>query len=353
MDVAIVATARFAITEPAAGGLEVHTRVLATELLARGHKVTVYAAGGDGPFDVEVMLPVDFTGSETARRDVASPAVTLLSEHHSYLDAMLRIADADHDVVHVNAVHYLPFVSSSLVRAPMVGTLHSPPTPWLESAIVLAKRSRRPPWLISVSAANAKAWGHGVVNEVIHNGIDLTSWMTGPGGDGVVWTGRLAPEKAPHLAIDAARAAGRSITLLGPVFDDAYFDREVVPRLDHDVTYLGHADTAGLAEAVGRAAVAVVTPEWEEPFGLVVAEALACGTPVAAFDRGALAELLDDRVGRLAPPADVPALARAIDVASGLDRATCRRVAEDRFAATTMAKRYERCFSGVVAGAAA
>ena len=126
MDVAIVATARFPITEPAAGGLEVHTRVLATELLARGHRVTVYAAGGDGPFEVEVMLPVDFTGSETARRDVAAPPATLLSEHHSYLDAMLRIADADHDVVHVNAIHYLPFVSSAMVAAPMVGHVAQP-----------------------------------------------------------------------------------------------------------------------------------------------------------------------------------------------------------------------------------
>ena len=353
MDVAIVATARFAITEPAAGGLEVHTRVLATELLARGHRVTVYAAGGDGPFEVEIMLPVDFTGSETARRDVAAPPATLLSEHHSYLDAMLRIADADHDVVHVNAIHYLPFVSSSMVAAPMVGTLHSPPTPWLESAIALARRSRRPPWLISVSNANARAWGGNLVDEVIHNGVDLATWAPGPGGDGVVWTGRLAPEKAPHLAIDAARLAGRPIALLGPVFDEAYFDREVVPRLDRDVRYLGHADTATLAEHVGRAAVAVVTPEWEEPFGLVVAEALACGTPVAAFDRGALAELIDARVGRLAPPGDVVALARAIDGAAGLARTACRATAEGRFSAAAMAQRYEQCFASVVARAAA
>lgn len=351
MDVAIVATARFAIAEPVVGGLEMHTHVLASELVSLGHDVTVYAAGGEGPFDVEEMLPVEFQPSAVARRDVASPPETLLSEHHSYLDAMLRIADAGHDVVHVNAVHYLPFVSSSLVRAPMVGTLHSPPTPWLESAMALARRSRRPPRLISVSQANAAQWG-GVVDEVIHNGVDLTRWVPGPGGDDVVWTGRLAPEKAPHLAIDAARAAGRRITLLGPVFDEPYFDREVAPRLGPDATFLGHADAAVLAEAVGRAAVAVVTPEWEEPFGLVVAEALACGTPVAAFDRGAMRELLDERCGRLAPAGDVTGLARAIEAAAELDRAACRRLAEARFSSIVMARSYERCFEGVVEQAA-
>lgn len=353
MDVAIVATARFPIAEPLAGGLEMHTYVLAAELAGRGHTVTVYAAGGSGPFTVEAMLPVDFAASAIARRDVSAPPATMLSEHHSYLDAMLRLAESEHDVVHVNAVHYLPFVSGALLSAPMVGTLHTPPTPWLESAMALAKRGRGRPYLVSVSAANAASWDDGVVDEVIHNGVDLTRWVAGPGGEGVVWSGRIAPEKAPHLAIDAARRAERSITLLGPVFDPTYFEQLVAPRLGADAVYAGHADVAALADAVGRAAVAVVTPVWEEPFGLVVAEALACGTPVAAFDRGAIRELVDEQTGRLARPDDVDGLAAAITGAAELSRDACRRTAERRFSAGEMAQRYERTFESVVARRAA
>ena len=251
MDVAIVASARFPIAEPFAGGMEMHTHVLANGLAARGHQVTVYAAGGAGNFAVEQMLPVDFEASAVARRDVAAPPRTLLAEHHSYLDAMLRITGAHHDVVHVNAVHYLPFATSGLVPAPVVATLHTPPTPWLESALVLARRRPRPPFVVSVSHANAAAWGPGAVHDVIHNGVDLSRWRQGAGGGGAVWTGRIVPEKAPHLAIDAARRAGLPIELLGPVHDEQYFAGEVLPRLGPDAVYLGHATVARTAEVVG------------------------------------------------------------------------------------------------------
>lgn len=348
MDVAIIASARFPIAEPFAAGMEMHTHVLANSLAARGHQVTVYAAGGAGNFAVERMLPVDFEASATARRDLAAPPRTLLSEHHSYLDAMLRIAVAGHDLVHVNAVHYLPFATSSLIPAPVVATLHTPPTPWLESALVLARRRPRPPFVVSVSEANAAAWGPGVAHDVIHNGVDLTRWVQRAGGGGAVWTGRIVPEKAPHLAIDAARRAGLPIELLGPVHDEPYFADEVMPRLGSDARYLGHATVAGMAEVVGRAAVAVITPAWDEPFGLVVAEALACGTPVAAFRRGALPELVDVHVGRLANCDDVGALAVAIDEARRLDRSVCRRRAEQCYADDVMAARYEACFETVL-----
>ena len=142
MDVAIVAAARFAISEPFAGGMEMHTHVLADALGARGHHVTVYAAGGEGRFDVEQLLPVGFEVSDAARRDVsAGPAVTL-SEHHSYLEAILELQHRGHDVVHINAVHHLPFACAGLLSPAVVtATLHTPPTPWLESALALAAAS--------------------------------------------------------------------------------------------------------------------------------------------------------------------------------------------------------------------
>jgi len=349
MDIAILAAARFPIGEPFAGGMEMHTHVLADALHHRGHDVTVYAADGVGPYRVRRMLALDFAASVSARRDVSAGPDASLAEHHSYLDALLRLARARHQIVHINAVHHLPFACTSLLSSSVVtATLHTPPTPWLESALRLAASTGTIPSMVSVSRTNAKAWSPLALDGVIPNGVELPRWLPGSGGDAAVWWGRLVPEKAPHLAIVAARRAGIDLRLAGPRHDDAYFDAEIAPRLGGGVEYVGHLGLDATAELVGSSAVALVTPTWEEPFGLVVAEALACGTPVAAFARGALVELLDEQTGRLAPPDDVTALACAVDEAAGLDRMTCRRRAEERFSAATMADGYESWFQNLL-----
>jgi glycosyltransferase involved in cell wall biosynthesis len=347
MDVAIVAAARFPISEPFAGGMEMHTHLLADTLARRGHDVTVYAAGGAGRFAVRPMLPVDFEASAMARRDVSAGPNDWMAEHHSYLEAVVALASARHDVVHLNAVHHLPFACVGLIDSVVTATLHCPPTPWLESALRIAARSARPPHLASVSRTNAAAWGSTAIDRVITNGVDLDTWLPGSGGDAAVWTGRLVPEKAPHLAIDACRAAGRELRLLGPIHDIGYFRQEVQPRLGADATYLGHATVSDVAAVVAESAVAVVTPMWDEPFGLVVVEALACGTPVAALARGALAELVDDDVGALAD--DPAALATAIGLAATRDRAVCRQRAETSFSADAMVDTYETWFTELLA----
>lgn len=186
---------------------------------------------------------------------------------------------------------------SSLVPAPVVTTLHTPPTPWLESTCSYASPRTR---FAAVSAATAAAWWPTVDAEVIPNGVEIGRWPAGPGGPAAVWTGRLVPEKAPHLAIDAALLAGFRIELAGPVMDREYFDSQVVPRLGPDAVYRGHLRQQELAHVVGSAAVAVVSSQWDEPYGLVAAEAMACGTPVAASPRGGLVEVVHPRSGALA-----------------------------------------------------
>jgi len=352
MDLAIIASARFPIAEPFAGGMEMHTFVLASELTRRGHHVTVYGAGGDGPFDVSVMAPLDFVPTLAARQDVSTLPEAVMAEHHSYLHAIVQLAGREHDLVHVNAVHHLPFASSALLPCPMVGTLHCPPTAWLESALVISAAGPRPPTLVSVSAANAASWAPVEISTVIHNGVDLQRWKPGPGGPGAVWTGRIVPEKAPHLAIDAARMAGVEMRLFGPIHHLAYFDEVIVPRLGRGITYEGHLSLVDVADAVAHSLVAVVTPAWDEPFGLVVPESLACGTPVAAFARGAMAELIDEHTGVLVAAGDVVALGEAITSAAGRDRATCRQVAVERFSAETMVDAYEATFDAALARAA-
>ena len=349
MDIAILAAARFPIREPFAGGMEVHTHVLADALHGRGHTVTVYAADGAGPYRVRKMLALDFEASPRARRDVSAGSDSALAEHHSYLDAVMQLARAEHQIVHINAVHHLPFACAGLLKDSIVtATLHTPPTPWLESALTIGAAAGTVPSMVSVSAANADAWSPLRLDGVIHNGVDLARWPPGPGGKAAVWWGRIVPEKAPHLAIDAARRAGLDIRVAGPRHDQAYFEAEIAPRLGPGAEYVGHLGLAETAQLVGSSAVAVVSPDWSEPFGLVVAEALACGTPVAAFARGALVELLDDATGRLAPGGDVDGLATAIGEAAALDRRACRLRAERRYSASAMTDGYESWFQNLL-----
>lgn len=349
MDLAILAAARFSISPPFAGGMEMHTHVLGNGLVARGHRVTVYAAGGEGRFAVRPMIPMAFACSPQARRDITAGPTDAVAEHHSYLEAIVHLATAGHDLVHLNAVHHLPFACAGLLPCVVTATLHSPPTPWLESALAISTIRGNAPHLASVSSANAASWGELAVERVIGNGVDLQVWRPGPGGDGAAWTGRIVAEKAPHLAIDACRTAGMSLRLMGPVHDEDYFATQIRPRLGAGIDYLGHGDVADVVALVGSSAVALVTPTWEEPFGLVVTEALACGTPVTGFRRGALPDLVDATTGVLAPPDDVEALAAALLQAATLDRRDCRARAERKFSADVMIDAYEAWFEDLVA----
>jgi len=348
--IAILAGVRFATTEPHAGGLERHTDTLARELSRAGHRVTVFAGSRNElteerlPYSIEPLVATRYEASNAARSDVSMPPDRFMIEHDAYLDVLSRLEGFD--VVHNNSLNYLPVITPSSV--PVVHTLHTPPTPWLESGYRIRddRRSMSPAFdnsrVVSVSHANARQWRHHV-DLVVHNGVELSRWRVGSGRGGYgVWSGRIVPEKGLHLALDAAERAGLELRVAGPIHDRGYFDEMVAPRLDRAVgaEYLGHLNIEELARLTADAAVAVITPCWEEPFGLVAAEALACGTPVAAFHCGALGEIVSPDVGSLAPSGNVDALANAVSDAISASRLACRRRAVERFSADVMALAY-------------
>jgi glycosyltransferase involved in cell wall biosynthesis len=344
--ICVVASSRFPLAEPFAGGLEAHSHQLVLELRRRGHEVVVFAAPGSDAALGATALPVQpFVATPEARADVAAPPERWMEEHHAYLDLMLSLRDADVDVIHNNSLHHLPIALSPLVGAPVVTTLHTPPLPWLESAIRFASPRSR---FIAVSAAMAAGWAPTTDSVVVPNGIDPSRWRVGPGGPRAVWVGRLVPEKAPHLAIAAARRAGIGLDLVGPIGDQGYVAREVAPYLGEQVRHVGHLAHRDLDVVLGQAAVAVVTPAWDEPFGLVAVEAMAAGTPVAAFARGALAEIVDADSGRLAPADDVDALAEAMHAAARLDRRRVRHRVEAAFSLGAMVDAYEKVYAEAV-----
>ncbi|PKW26560.1 glycosyltransferase [Phycicoccus duodecadis] len=335
MHIVILAAARHPIAEPFAGGLESLTWHLVHGLRGRGVDVTVFAGEGSDPaLDARMLGTSPLRLSDAARADVSMVPESWLREHHAYLQVMLHLQRRDDvDVVHNNSLHHLPVAMAGSVPSAVLTTLHTPPTPWLEPAIAIA-RSVPGAGLhhVAVSEHTAAAWRHVTEVDVVPNGVDVRRWTPGPGGPDLAWAGRIVPEKAPHLAIAAARAAGRRLRLAGPVGDPAYFASHVAPLLGPDAEYVGHLGTAGLAALFGSSAVTLVTPAWEEPYGLVAAESLACGTPVVAIARGGLPEVLDAATGVLVDPdpdapdddALVAGLAAAVGAAGLLDRGACR-----------------------------
>jgi glycosyltransferase involved in cell wall biosynthesis len=252
---------------------------------------------------------------------------------------------AEFDVLHNNSLHYLPVAMARSLPMPVLTTLHTPPLWWLESAVRMDGGSSS---FAAVSRHTSESWAPITESTVVLNGVDVDQWPAGPGGRTAVWSGRIVEEKAPHDAVLAARRAGVPIVLAGPVLDRDYFRTSVEPLLGPEATYAGHLPQAELAALVGRAGVAVVTPAWDEPYGLVAAEALSCGTPVAAYARGGLPEVLSAHTGRLARSGDVDGLARAITDAMTLDRAGCRAHAVAELSLSRMVDRYEDLYLQLV-----
>jgi glycosyltransferase involved in cell wall biosynthesis len=339
------------VAPPFAGGVESMTWYLAQWLANHGHEVTLFANPGSVVPGVDVVaLETDRDPGKAARHDVSMPLPEFMRAHRAYQALMLELirARGRFDVIHSHSLHYLPVLLAELVRTPMVLTLHCPPTPWLEAALADATGGRPVP--VAVSKATRELWSSCTpVSRVIRNGIDLGRWRPGPGGDALLWAGRIVREKAPHLAIDAAARTGRAIRLAGPIGDGVYWAAEVQPRLGDRARYLGHLAHDELAPLVGASGALVVTPMWEEPFCLAAAEAMASGTPVVGFARGGLPEVVGERGGVLTTPGDVGSLAAAIRLALDCPRETVRRHAHASLGLDRVGAEYQDLYAELAA----
>lgn len=349
MRIAIIAHLKHAITEPFAGGLEMHTHLLATSLRARGHDVTLFASTRSDPATGLEAICDETTLNAAGVAEAHE--IKFFREHHAYLRLMSELRRRDFDIVHNNSLHYLPVAMADTLPMPMVTTLHTPPFCWLESGIRLCRAEATR--FVAVSDAIREMWSPIVaIDRVVGNGINLDRfpYHAVPDADPyLVWYGRIVPEKGTHLAIAAARRMGLPLRIAGPVSDPAYFAAEVAPHLGDAVQHVGHLDHDSLSRLIAGARAFLCTPCWDEPYGLVVAESLSCGTPVAAFARGAIPSLLDAESGVLAAPDDIASLADAAREAMALDRSACRARAEEICDAEGMIDGYEALYCEMVA----
>ena len=187
---------------------------------------------------------------------------------------------------------------------------------------------------------------------VVHNGIRTEAWLPAEKRHGrLIWCGRIAETRGLRETVQAARRAKVALDIVGTIEEPSYFADHVSPYLDQQTRYLGHLSGAALRNAVASARAAVVTPMWDEPFGLVAAEALSSGVPIIAFDRGAMREVVGD-CGIIVPADDVDALSKAMTQSKLPSGAKCRERAQKRFSIGRMLDDYERCYRSAMQGAA-
>ena len=325
MRIALLAHVRQPISQPFMGGMEAHSWHLAAGLEARGHEVVLFASGdSDARFTIDPVLATHYERTfPWAEHRNSRPLIEHVDQ--GYASACDRIRHGGFDVVHNNSLHRFPLQSARAGDVPTVTSLHVPPFDALHWFVA---GSAAPSHHLTVtSAGQMHAWWPGAAppgTSILHNGIDSGAWPFCAAGDGsAVWCGRINANKGTHLAIEAARRAGIPLTVFGAVEEPDYWENIVAPALGGSVRYGGHLDAPALASEVGRASVSLFTPCWDEPFGLVAVEAMACGVPVAAFDMGASREVIAE-AGVITPPGDAAALAQAIPAAMAISRAIPR-----------------------------
>ncbi|MGH9101738.1 MAG: glycosyltransferase family 4 protein [Acidimicrobiales bacterium] len=326
------------VPPPAYGGTEAVLDTLARGLHAIGHEVTLFTTGDSTcPVPRASVLPraigVGVGGSATELRHVI----------HAYEVA------AGADVVHDHTL-VGPVYADRFAGLPVVTTNHGP----FESELGDYYRAigERTP-VIAISRHQASTARGVPVAAVIHHGVDLDRFPPGPGNGGyAVFLGRMCPEKGVDTAVRAARLAGIPLRLAAKMSEAAeqlYFDRLVRPLLGGDIEYVGELGSVDKLALLGGAICLVNPIAWPEPFGMVMVEALACGTPVVATPMGAVPEIVDHNVTGFVCSGE-QALADAVLASTGLDRQACRRAVAARFSAERMVADHSALYASLIGG---
>ena len=350
-----------AIREPQQGGSQAFVSDLARGLVGRRHDVHVYAASGSQIPGVEVIDtgvdPRSLAGTlyrafgpyaDPEAGEAAEAAAAGEAAEAAFSAAYRAMQVVRYDVIHNHAFDAPAVRLATALQAPVVHTMHLPPDQAVSAALRQVARGSRPPAVAAVSEFQAGAWRRVVPVDAIlppYPPVGVIPW-SGTAGQGALFAGRLSPEKGAAEAIDIAGAAGVPIDVYGDVYDSGYSREHIDPRRGWPgVTVHQGVPRTSLWEAMARAAVVLYPARWDEPFGMAAAEAQACGTPVVAFRRGGLGEVIVDGVtGFLVPPDDVRAAAGAVSKVAGISRPACREHAEGQLDLELSLDAHERLY---------
>jgi glycosyltransferase involved in cell wall biosynthesis len=347
--IAMLAPPWIPVPAPAYGGIEEVVRLLTGGLSARGHDVTLFAPPGSSA-DGEVVEVLEEAHPDDIQK--AQFESDHVARAFGEIDAAAERGEP-YDVVHDHVGHTALAMADRL-SVPLVHTLHGPFT---EDACRFYAEHGPKACIVGISRSQLDSgpeeMGGG---RVVHNPIDTEEWpFSARKDDFTLWIGRMSPDKGAHRAIAAAREAGARLVLAGPVQpgQEEFFASEVEPALDLDgIEYVGEADAERKRDLYQRARALLMPIRWQEPFGLVMVEALACGTPVLAFPEGSAPEIVEDgRTGFVVE--DEHAMARAVDRLAELDPADCRRSCQERFGVDAAVGGYEQVYAAAASARAA
>jgi glycosyltransferase involved in cell wall biosynthesis len=312
------------------GPWEQVTHDLTERLVADGHDVTLFAPRGS-------VTGARLVETVPAALDTAQGGDPRLEEQTHIAIAMEAAAAGQFDVVHSH-LHVHALVFSRLIGAPLLTTLHG--AAWNKEHHPLLRRYADMPF-VSISDRERAFLPELNYVATIPHGITLDQIPTGSGGGGyLVFLGRLAPEKAPDLAMEVSARSGIPLLMAGPV-DEAHRDffDWLMERRPPSVDYLGPLERSDVWPLLGEATAMLMPLRWEEPFGLVVVEALATGTPVVAWNMGSMPEIVaDGSTGFVVD--DVETAVAKLGGIGDIRREDCRRLVEDSFSDVRMAESY-------------
>ena len=320
------------------GGIEQVIALLAAELTERGNKVTLFAAPGTRS-DARVLSPLEGPHPDEIEMSLYE------ADHVASAFARVDQADPPFDVLHDNC-GFTAFAFADRIDTPVLHTLHGPFTDETTAFYSRHGHKARAVALSTYQAEHAPAELDVVA--VIGNPIVVDDFPFGANsGDYLLWIGRMNEDKGPNRAIAAAKEAGARLLLAGPVQpgQESFFQHEVEPHLDGRIRYIGEVgDEKG--DLYAGASALLMPIRWAEPFGLVMTEAMACGTPVIAFPEGSAPELvLEGETGFIVD--DEQEMAEAIARVGEIDRERCRESARERFDVAPVAEAYERAYEAV------
>ncbi|MBW4499361.1 MAG: glycosyltransferase family 4 protein [Scytonema hyalinum WJT4-NPBG1] len=339
MRIAQVAPLWERVPPPAYGGIELVAGLVTDELVKRGHEVTLFATG-----DSITLAKLESVHPKALRLD------TTVKEYEIY--AMLQLSKvyeraSEFDIIHSHMGHAaLPY--ANLVKTPTVHTLHGVFTPDNEK---LFMHARRQPF-VSISDAQREPRLNLNCVATVYNGIEPSNYefYSQPQDPPyLAFLGRLSPEKGPHLAIEIAKRSGWRLKMAGKVdvVDRDYFEREIKPHIDgKQIEYLGEANHAQKCELMGGAVATLFPITWREPFGLVMIESMATGTPVIAMELGSTPEVIvHGHTGFLCRTVDE--CIAALDKVPQLNRLACREHVVKNFSVERMTDGYEAVYQQI------
>ena len=325
-------------------------------LTERGHQVTYFGPQGTHIPGVEVetldVRPLVHGQKEfaelTSDTEKLMHYVPELWDKRFAASMFERAQKGEFDLLHFHHPEVAINLAPAYPEVPVAYTLHDPIFPWYRELFDLFKSKNQ--HFISISENQRRDAPDLQYCSTVYNGVDPAKFAFGDSHeDYLIFAGRITPEKGVKEAIEVAKQTNRRLLIVGPVYErhQEYFNQYVKPHLNDKILYLGFMEQEQLIKYYQKAAALLVPIQWEEPFGLTMIEAMACGTPVVALRRGSVPEVIvDGKTGFICD--HVQDMVNAVNNIEQISRKECRKHVEQHFAIRNMVNGYERAFRAII-----